>query len=92
MSALTTFAISVAEKIRVEQSSASRADFRSGVQGNVQSIAQSTNQTHQAPPNTEVAKITEHSTKQPTQSWWETPVNTAPMVWGIEGQIVGRET
>jgi hypothetical protein len=92
MSALTTFAISVAEKISVKQSSVSQADLRSGVQANVQSTAQSTNQTEQARPHTEVAKLTEQSTKQPTQSWWNAQLSTAPMIWGLEGQILGRET
>ena len=92
MSALTTFAISVAEKISVKQSSVSQADLRSGVQADVQSTAQSTNQTEQARPNTEVAELTVKSTKQPTQSWWNAPISTAPTIWGLDGQIIGRET
>ena len=92
MSALTTFAISVAERISVDQSSVSPAELRWGVEANIQSTAQSTNQTEQARPNTQVAKLTEKSTKQPTQSWWNAQVSTAPMIWGLEGEIVGRET
>lgn len=86
MSALTTFALSV-----TRQSFISRPDLRSEVQPNVQPTAQFTKKTEQARADTEVAKATEQSTKQPTQSWWNAPIKTAPTIWGLEGQIVGRE-